>query len=80
MPLYEGVANWLPTPEGEDQSVRPVSTEAVSKLREIFRSAARSEDFHNFSVLRLWTVSGLEKANEIGPCENVLEFSHGLDP
>ena len=26
------------------------STEAVSKLREIFRSAARSEDFHNFSV------------------------------
>ena len=28
----------------------PLSTEAVSKLREIFRSAARSEDFHNFSV------------------------------
>jgi hypothetical protein len=26
------------------------STEAASKLREIFRSAARSEDFHNFSV------------------------------
>jgi hypothetical protein len=25
-------------------------TEAVSKLREIFRSAARSEDFHNFSL------------------------------
>ena len=33
----------------------------------------QSEDFHDF-------FSGLEKANEIGPCENVQEFSHGLRP